>query len=82
MRACLLLLLAQGAWACQGQNGSQKAVAADLVLRHERETGSIEVGKLADLIVLERNLFETPPEEIHTVRILRTLLEGETIFQY
>jgi predicted amidohydrolase YtcJ len=46
----------------------------------ERETGSIEVGKLADLIVLERNLFETPTEEIHEVRVLRTLLEGKTVF--
>jgi predicted amidohydrolase YtcJ len=46
----------------------------------ERETGSIEVGKLADLIVLERNLFETPPEEIHSVRVLRTLLDGKTVY--
>lgn len=46
----------------------------------ERETGSIEAGKLADLIVLERNLFETPAEEIHSVRVLRTLLEGRTVF--
>ncbi len=49
--------------------------------RGERETGSIEVGKLADLIVLERNLFEIPTEEIHTVRVLRTLLEGKTVFE-
>jgi predicted amidohydrolase YtcJ len=48
--------------------------------RMERETGSIEVGKLADLIVLERNLFETPTQEIHEVRVLRTLLEGKTVF--
>jgi predicted amidohydrolase YtcJ len=46
----------------------------------DRETGSIEVGKLADLVVLEQNLFETPPEEIHSVRVLRTLLEGKTVF--
>jgi predicted amidohydrolase YtcJ len=45
----------------------------------ENETGSIETGKLADLIVLDRNLFETPVEEIHTVRVLRTLLEGRTV---
>ena len=48
----------------------------------ERETGSIEVGKFADLIVLERNLFEMPPEEIHKVRVLRTLLEGKTVFTH
>jgi predicted amidohydrolase YtcJ len=47
----------------------------------ERETGSIEVGKLADLIVLDKNLFEVPAGEIHTVRVLRTLLEGKTVYQ-
>ncbi|HEX7336834.1 MAG TPA: amidohydrolase, partial [Gemmatimonadales bacterium] len=47
----------------------------------ERETGSIEAGKLADLVVLERNLFQVPTEEIHTVGVLRTLLEGKTVFQ-
>ncbi len=30
-------------------------------MQQERETGSIEVGKSADLVVLDRNLFEIPP---------------------
>ncbi len=47
----------------------------------ERETGSIETGKLADLIVLDKNLFEVPVGEIHTVRVLRTLLEGKTVYR-
>ncbi|HEY7611789.1 MAG TPA: amidohydrolase [Gemmatimonadales bacterium] len=47
----------------------------------DRETGSIEVGKLADLVVLERNLFEVPPGEVHAVRVMRTLLEGRTVFR-
>ena len=47
----------------------------------DRETGSIEVGKLADLIVLDRNLFELPPDRIHTARVVRTLLEGRMVFQ-
>jgi predicted amidohydrolase YtcJ len=46
----------------------------------EHETGSIEVGKLADLIVLDRNLFQVPVAEIHTVRVLRTLLAGRTVW--
>ncbi len=47
----------------------------------ERETGSIEVGKLADLVILEKNLFEVAPREIHAVRVLRTILEGVTVFE-
>jgi predicted amidohydrolase YtcJ len=47
----------------------------------ERETGSIEVGKLADLVVLERNLFDVPADKLHAVRVMRTFLEGKTIYQ-
>jgi len=47
----------------------------------ERETGSVEVGKLADLVVLERNLFEVPAAEIHQVRVSLTLLEGKTVYR-
>jgi imidazolonepropionase-like amidohydrolase len=47
----------------------------------ERETDSIEPGKLADLVVLDRNLFELPAERIHEARVTWTLLEGETVFQ-
>ena len=46
----------------------------------ERETGSIETGKLADLVVLDRNLFEVPAGRIHEVKVVRTLLEGRTVF--
>jgi hypothetical protein len=49
--------------------------------RQERETGSIEVGKLADLVVLERNLFDLPTREVHRVRVVRTILEGKTVYQ-
>jgi predicted amidohydrolase YtcJ len=47
----------------------------------EKETGSLEVGKAADLIVLDRNLFEIPPEEIHSAKVLWTLLEGREVWR-
>ncbi|MBW2448193.1 MAG: amidohydrolase [Deltaproteobacteria bacterium] len=48
-------------------------------LHQEDRTGSIEPGKLADLIVIDRNLFETEAESISEVRVLLTLLEGEVV---
>jgi len=47
--------------------------------RQEEETGSIEVGKAADLVVLDRNVFEMDPMEISRVRVLLTLLEGKEV---
>jgi hypothetical protein len=45
----------------------------------EKDSGSLEAGKLADLIVLDRNLFETPVEHIHRARVLWTLFEGREV---
>jgi len=47
----------------------------------ERETGSIEIGKLADLIVLDRNLFTLPDSRIHEAKVVRTVAEGRTVFR-
>jgi len=47
----------------------------------EKETGSLEVGKAADLIVLSRNIFEIPKHAIHRAKVLLTLLEGKEIFR-
>ena len=46
----------------------------------EKETGSIEVGKKADLIVLDKNLFEIPVTEISKSKVLMTLFEGKGVF--
>jgi predicted amidohydrolase YtcJ len=47
----------------------------------ETETGSIEAGKSADLIVLDRNLFEIAPSDIHNAKVLLTLLEGKEVYR-
>jgi predicted amidohydrolase YtcJ len=54
-------------------------INAAYVNHQEDRTGSIEVGKLADLIVLDRNLFEIEPSEISEARIVLTLLGGEPV---
>jgi len=50
-------------------------------LHMEDEIGSLEIGKKADLVVLDRNLFETDPYEIHKVEALMTLMDGKVVFQ-
>jgi predicted amidohydrolase YtcJ len=51
------------------------------VMRQEAQAGSIEVGKAADLVVLERNLFELAAEEIGGIAVVRTLIDGETVYR-
>jgi hypothetical protein len=46
----------------------------------EDRTGSLEVGKLADLIVLDRNLFEIPSTEISDANVLLTLIDGKPVY--
>ncbi|OPA21500.1 amidohydrolase [Bacillus cereus] len=48
----------------------------------EKETGSIKVGKKADLVVLDQNLFKIPKHDIHKTKILLTLLEGKETFRH
>ncbi|WP_312861742.1 amidohydrolase [Segnochrobactrum spirostomi] len=50
-------------------------------IRMEHEIGSIEVGKFADLVVLERNLFEVAPQDIHKTRVLMTVMNGRVTHQ-
>ena len=47
----------------------------------EGVSGSIETGKLADLVVLDRNLFAIPAEKIHEAKVLWTLLEGKEVWR-
>jgi predicted amidohydrolase YtcJ len=45
------------------------------------ETGSIEVGKLADLAVIDRNLFDHPVGEIAEATVDLTFVEGEPVYE-
>ena len=46
----------------------------------ERETGSLVPGKLADLVVLDRDLFDPGAGPVGDARVLLTLVEGEAVY--
>jgi hypothetical protein len=50
-------------------------------MHQQTDTGSLEVGKYADLVVLEENLFEIPPTRIGQVRVLLTMLGGKIVYR-
>jgi predicted amidohydrolase YtcJ len=47
----------------------------------EKEKGSLEVGKLADLIVLDRDILSCPVDEIRETQVEQTYLGGEMIYE-
>jgi hypothetical protein len=47
----------------------------------EDSRGSIKAGKLADLVVLDRDIFSRPPRELLDTRVLFTILDGRIVFE-
>jgi predicted amidohydrolase YtcJ len=60
-----------------------RALTIDAAYQYGEEDrkGSIAAGKLADLVVLDRNPLEVAPEEIKDVRVVQTLKEGKAIYE-
>jgi predicted amidohydrolase YtcJ len=54
-------------------------INAAFVNKQEDETGSIEVGKLADLVVLDQNLFDIETSKISDTKVLLTLFGGKVV---
>ena len=74
-----------------GRLGEDPGLTLEAVLRaatidaayelHEDDvTGSLQVGKFADLIVLDRNPLKLPSEDIANVRVLETVVGGWTVY--
>jgi predicted amidohydrolase YtcJ len=56
-------------------------LAAATAAHAERELGSIERGKLADLVVLSRDIMKVPARDILTTTVLRTMVAGRTVYE-
>jgi len=60
-----------------------KAMTLDPAYQYfeEKRKGSIEVGKLADLVILDKNPLKVPPMAVRDIKVLETIKEGRTIFK-
>ena len=47
----------------------------------ESVKGSITVGKLADLVILSRDIFKIDPKEIENVKVVITLVDGRVVYE-
>jgi len=47
----------------------------------EGRKGSLEVGKLADLVILSDNPLSIDPMRINTIRVLKTIKDGKTLYR-
>jgi hypothetical protein len=50
------------------------------LMYNEDRVGSLEVGKRADMIMLDKNIIEVPPTEIGSAKVLLTLVDGKVVF--
>jgi len=55
-------------------------IDAAYVMRHEDKTGSLEVGKLADMIIVDRDIFSIDKNQIRNTNVLLTLLGGQEVY--
>ncbi len=56
-------------------------IDAAYALGHDDTTGSIEVGKFADFVVLDRNLFDLELADIAEARVRLTVVGGDTVYR-
>lgn len=54
---------------------------AAYVLGLENKIGSLKVGKLADIVVLEKDLYKIKPGDISTTKVIMTMMNGKITFQ-
>ncbi len=51
------------------------------IMRSEDVTGSLEVGKAGDFVLLDRDIFAVPATEIGETQVLRTVLAGVEVYR-
>lgn len=55
-------------------------IDAAYAVSRDHEMGTLEVGKLADLVVIDRNLFEETPDSIREASVMMTIVDGKIVY--
>lgn len=50
-------------------------------LHRNDEVGSLEVGKSADLVVLDKNIMTCKGSEIHDAQVVMTMIDGKIVYR-
>ena len=50
------------------------------LLGHDDITGSLEIGKQADLVILDRNILTIPTSTLGETNIIATIFDGEVVY--
>jgi predicted amidohydrolase YtcJ len=59
-----------------------RAITAEAAwqLSSEHEIGSLQVGKLADMVILDQDPRKVPVDKIRSIRVLETWMDGEQVY--
>ena len=64
-----------------GADSALREIGAAFAGRREDHEGSLEAGKLADLIVINQDLFKIEPSEIGKTEVLLTMVGGKVVYE-
>ncbi len=75
-----------GGWLPEQQLTLEQAIqgytlGGAIAAKREKAEGSIEVGKLADVIIISQNLFKIAPNQIGKTKVMMTIVGGEVVYQ-
>lgn len=59
----------------------QYTIGSAYQMFRENDLGTLEAGKLADIVVLDRNIFKVAPEEIRETKVKLTMMDGKIIYE-
>jgi predicted amidohydrolase YtcJ len=77
----------KGGWHPQHKITMEEAIKAFTLygayacMREDKIRGSIKVGKLADITVIDRNIIKNKPEDVLNMNILMTIVDGKIVFE-